>query len=127
VKRQNPSRQRGRLLVALVIIGGCALLRGRHKPEPCIADPGIAVALDACSAVKAELAFFSANKFYQSGLCTSLPGFTQSPGVPCVVALTTCVHGLPGFIVQTSTADRRSPFRQCVFDACSVSNKPSCS
>ena len=113
--------------VALFIIAGCALLRAHHKAEPCIADPHIAVAVDACSAAKAELAFFSANKYYQTGLCTSLPGFTQSPGVPCTVAMTTCVHGLPGFIVQTATADRRSPFRQCVFDACLAANKPSCS
>jgi len=98
------------------------------RPKRCIADPDIAVQVNACNAVKAEVALLAANKVYQAGLCTSLPGFTAFPGVPCTVATRNCADGVLGFVVQTITPNRNSPFRRCVFDACSTAaNQLSCS
>ncbi len=98
------------------------------RPKLCIAQLHVAVEDDACRVAKAELAFWTANKFYLAGSCIDLPTFMPSPGVTCTVALTTCTDGVLGFVVTTATGNVNSPFRRCDFDACSTAtNQLSCS
>ena len=110
-------------LTARCDVGLCP---GEQLPAPCVADPSIPVEVDACSAVRGELAYFAQNNAYLPGNCTSVPGFTASAYVVCSVAVKNCPYGIPGFTVATATPSPGT-FHVCVYDTCSPANKLSCS